>query len=186
MGSSTQELADAEVSALFCGLSTDQKRLLRVIIHRRNDGLGGEAVHARRCRVAVLAVSLDEFVSMARMYDAVEGSDSSVFKVKVVKDPPQPGVLDGARRILGWYVLTDALNDLLDPRLTKPRFKLPDTRQVRGGGAAGCHPLQRRGQIRVWHIIQIVDPGHCGEVSKSRNESAYALLRFTHYVRCER
>ena len=99
-----------------------------MFIHRRNDGLGSKAVHPLSGRVAVLAISLPVSVSMAGMRLAVESSDPSVLKLKIVKNSPQPGVLDGPRSMLREDVLTDTFDDVPCPGLAKPRFKSADTR----------------------------------------------------------
>ena len=100
MGSFSQELTDAEMTAFLCCLFADQSCLLWMVIHRCNDGFSGEAAHAKGGRVTMLAIGLNKFIAMARMCAAVEGGDTSVFKLKVVKNPSQPRVFDSAHTIL--------------------------------------------------------------------------------------
>ena len=128
----------------------------------------------------MFTIELDEFVSIAGMNVTVEGRDSWILKFKVMSNSPQPGVLDRARSLLGWYVLADAFNDVLNPGITKLRLKLADPGQVHDSCTAGYHACQRRGHIRVRHITQVVYSGYRDEISKACSKSAYAHLRSTH------
>ena len=85
----------------FAASIRTNRGLVAMVIHRRDGGFGGKTVDALRGRVAVLAVGFGELVSMAGMCPAIESSDPSVLKLKILKNAPQPGVLDGAGSILG-------------------------------------------------------------------------------------
>ena len=72
MRSPGEELTDAEVPALQRSLLFDQLSLLGVVIHGRDDGLGGEAVDALGSGGEMLTVGRGKLVAMACVRAAVE------------------------------------------------------------------------------------------------------------------